>query len=209
MSNLLKFVGDLFKKYFTAGLFAILPIAGTVWLIKAIIFFFQDVVNALIPEGLRPSRLWGAPGVEIIFSIVFILAVGILTRLYAGKKLMQLGDRVMARIPFARTIYNAIKQLLNVLTHTQSRGKDFKRVALVVWPRPGCYTIGFVTGEAAGDIQAKTPGKVFYVFVPTTPNPTSGYLLVVKEDELIPIDMSVEEAFRTVISGGTAAPTIG
>ena len=190
------------KQSFMAGILTLLPIAGTIWLLKVLIITAEDFSRSFIPQRFHPEQVLGhdIPGIGLLFALVMILITGMLTRLYLGKKLVTLGDKIFDRIPLGRGIYKAIKQFLNTIAGDTE--KTFRRVVMVEFPAPGSYMIGFVTGTASGETQEKTREKVLNVFVPTTPNPTTGFLFLVPEHKLTPLEMSVEEAFKLIVSGG-------
>ena len=193
---------DFFKKTLMAGLIALLPIIGTIWLIKVIIYTAEGYFQSFIPSQWRPANWIGhdIPGVGILAAILLILLVGLFTRLYIGRRALAWGDQLFRRIPFGRGIYSAIKQFIGTITgETQ---KSFRQVVLVEYPSPNIYAMGFLTGYAGGEVQAKTKQKVVNVFIPTTPNPTSGFLLMFPEDKIQTLDMSVEDAFKFIVSGG-------
>ena len=137
--------------------------------------------------------------------VVVVLAVGILTKNFVGSKLIHLGEKIVDRIPLARILYISVKQLMEALILQKS--KAFQKAALIEYPRRGVYVIAFITGESKGEIQRLTQKKMMNVFVPTTPNPTSGFYTLVPEDEIIPLDMSIEDAFKLIMSGGILSPS--
>jgi len=191
-----------FKKTFLAGFIALLPIAGTIWLIKIIIYAAEGLSQAFIPPQWRPANLVGydIPGMGILAALIVVFIVGLFARLYIGKQVLAYGDRVFQKIPLGRGIYAAIKQFLGTIMG-EGR-KSFRQVVLVEYPSPKIYAIGFLTGYAGGEVQIKTKQRVANVFIPTTPNPTSGFLLMFPEDKLLYLDMTVEEAFKFIVSGG-------
>jgi len=195
----------ILKNYFITGLLVILPIfitAYVIWyLIKA-----MDAVLKFIPAKYLPETYINVyiPGVGLILVVILILIVGILTRNIAGKKVLQFWDNLVDRIPLARILYSSVKQLLQAF-FLQNSG-SFQRVALIEYPRRGIYVLGFITGESRGEVQVKTNKKMINVFVPTTPNPTSGFYILVPEEDLMLLDMSVEDAFKLLISGGLVSP---
>lgn len=192
----------ILKNYFFAGLATLIPIVMTIWILKVLILWADDFFSSMMPKFLQPEQIFGReiPGVGIVMTIALILLVGVLTRLYFGKKLIELGDRILLRVPFGKGVYKALKQFVS-LTFSEG-GKSFKQVALIEYPRKGSYALAFVTTEASADIQAKTGQKLINVFLPTTPNPTSGYMLMLPEEELIILDMKVELAMKIIISAG-------
>ncbi|MCE9624277.1 MAG: DUF502 domain-containing protein [Deltaproteobacteria bacterium] len=185
-----------------AGILTLLPIAGTIWLLKVLILTAEDFSRSFIPQRFHPEQILGhdIPGIGLLLALVVILITGMFTRLYLGKKLVALGDKIFDRIPLGRGIYKAIKQFLNTIAGDSE--KTFRRVVMVEFPTQGSYMIGFVTGAASGETQLKTEEKVFNVFVPTTPNPTTGFLFLMPERKLTPLEMSVEDAFKLIVSGG-------
>lgn len=166
----------------------------------------MDGLLKVIPSKYHPDMLIGAhiPGLGIIVTVTLIFLCGLVTRSYIGDKIVSSGENLVDRIPFVRSIYKGIKQISdNMLMDQRS---SFKKVVLVEFPRKGIYTIGFVTGMPSVEVQKKTGQNSISVFVPTTPNPTSGYLVIVPEEDLVHMDMSVEEALTFIISVGIITP---
>lgn len=184
------------KKYFLSGLIVVVPIALTVYILLIIIKF----TDKLYPASYLPFYI---PGFGIIITFSVIILVGIITTNFLGKKLVFIGERIIARIPLVKEIYNAIKQIAEAMF--AAKDKSFRRVVLIEYPRKGIYTMVFVTGTSSSEVQAKTGKKLLNIFVPTTPNPTSGFYLMVPEDEVIELGLAPEEAFRLIISGGMAS----
>lgn len=186
----------IFKKYFVAGALVLVPIAVTVWVLKTIILWCEGIFETLVPVSWQPPGLLGyeLPGIGLVFTLLLVLLVGALTRLYLGRKILSVGDWIIHKIPLGRGIYSSMKQLLNAFMVTGE--KNFHRVVLVTFPMEGSQMIGFVTQENIAE-------KKLHVFVPTTPNPTSGFLLVVSTDKVRPLNLSVEQAFKLIVSGGT------
>lgn len=187
------------KNYFLTGLLVILPIFITVYVVLFLIRG-MDVVLKLIPAKYVPE----IPGLGFILAVILISAVGLLTRNFAGRKVVQLGENMVDRIPLVRIIYSGVKQLLEAFFVQKTAA--FRRVALLEYPRRGVYVIGFITGESRGEVQRKTDKNMINVFVPTTPNPTSGFYVLIPEDELVGLDMTIEDAFKLIISGGIFTP---
>lgn len=185
----------LLKKYLISGLLVVIPISLTLYILYAIISF----LDRLYPIKLFPFYF---PGLGIILTFFIILMAGIIARNLFGKKFLSMGEKFIAKIPLINAIYNPIKQIAEAVFSSQD--KNFRRVVLIEYPRKGLYCLAFVTGIATGEIQEKTAQKVINVFVPTTPNPTSGFYIMVPETDAIPLDMTPEQAFRTLISGGMA-----
>lgn len=203
----------MLRKYFVIGLVVLLPIVITVNFLLFIIEYFDQVLGIkngrflyVIPEKFHPQILLGfhIPGLGIIFAVLMILFVGVLSRNILGRRIFAFTDKVMGRIPLVRIIYRVIKEALE--TYASQKGDRFSRVVLIEYPRKGLYTMAFVTGIAINKIQEKTEKKVLNIFVPTTPNPTSGFYLMVPESDAIPLVMSVEDAFKLIISGGVVSP---
>ena len=189
------------KQIFLTGLAVIIPIGLTLY----ILFFLIDIMDGLlkiVPLKYHPDTIFGIhiPGLGIIVTVALIFICGLVTKSYIGYKIVKKGEELVDKIPFVRSIYQAIKQLSDSM-FTEKRG-SFKKVVLVEFPRKGVFTIGFVTNTPGFDIQEKTGQNLSSVFVPTTPNPTSGYLILVPDNELIQLDMKVEEAFTFIISVG-------
>jgi len=194
-------IKDVIKRNFLAGLLVLLPISLTIY----VIFFLFKIVDRLIdylPPKYNPQTYipFYMPGLGFILLIFIIFFIGVLARNYIGNKLVGFWEQLVGKIPFIRSIYIATKQLAE--TVFLKTDKNLKRVVLVEYPRKGLYVIGFTTGITKGEIQDKTKHKVINVFIPTTPNPTSGFYLLVPEEDLSYLDMSVEDAFKLIISGG-------
>jgi uncharacterized membrane protein len=199
-------VKNKLKNAFLAGLAVAIPIGLTIY----ILIFLIDLMDGLlrvIPPDYHPDRFLGVriPGLGVIATVVLIFTAGFLTTSYLGGKFFRFAEALVERIPLVRGIYQAIKQI--VQTMVSKEGQSFKRVVLVEFPRPGLYTVAFVTGVTTGELKDKTGGNCINLFVPTTPNPTSGYYVMVPEDGVTDLEMSVEEAFKLIISGGMIAPT--
>ncbi len=198
---------NFLKKSFVAGLIVLLPIAGTLWLLKVIIFWAEDFFESFLPGRFHPEVLLGynIPGIGFLIAILLVLLTGMLTRLYVVKKLISLGDKTFSRIPFGKTIYSAIKQFLATITGEGK--KTFRKVVLTEFPSPGTYAIAFVTGDTRGAAADQSSEKMVNIFLPTTPNPTSGMLVMVPKDQVIPLSMSVEDGIKLIVSGGIVTPS--
>ncbi len=193
------------KNIFLTGLAVVIPAGVTIY----ILFFLIGIMDSfleVIPAGVHPDRLLGfhVPGLGVIVTLILIFLVGLVTKSWFGNKVVGIGERLLVAIPFVRNIYQATKQLVDALFSGKAR--SFRKVVLLEFPRAGTYTVAFVTGSASGELQSKTAAKCINVFVPTTPNPTSGYYLMVPEESVINLDLSVEEAFKLIISGGLVVP---
>ena len=190
----------ILRNYFITGVVVLLPIGFTLYLSKILI----GISSKVIPQNLNPNSYlpFAIPGLEIIISIIFITIVGGLSLSFLGKKILKLIDDLFKRIPFLRTIYSAILQM----TETFSKKDDDKKsVVLVEYPRKGVWAVGFATRENKTEMSAKVNKKLINVFVPTTPNPTSGFLLMFPMDEVIYLNMSFEEASKFIVSAGTSS----
>lgn len=184
-----------------AGVLVVTPLAATIFFMRFLLSSV-DKILLLLPPQYRPEAFlpFPVPGLGLILLIIVLLLIGFMVRNFLGRKLVALGERVMSYIPFVSKFYQAVKQLVEAIFTSSAR--DFKRVVLVEYPRRGIYSMAFVTGVTTGEIQAKTNKKVINVFLPTTPNPTSGFYLMVPEDDIIPLTIPVEDAFKMLISGG-------
>jgi len=202
MKRLFNALKSNIKSYLLAGLATVIPIAITLWVLKSVVLWSDALVKNFIPEKLHPENLLGytIPGLGIVVTILSLILIGLMMRLYIGKKLLKSWEKLVARIPFGRGIYQALRDFAK-LTFSED-GKSFQQVALVEYPRKGLWVMAFVTGEASGEIQEKTSEKTINVFIPTTPNPTSGFLLMVPEQDLIILEMKVEIAMKVIISAG-------
>ncbi len=184
------------KKCFISGLIVVVPVSFTVYILWAIIKF----TDRFYPSSFLPFYV---PGFGIIITFFIIFLVGVITTNFFGKRLLSFGEMIISRVPLVKEIYLSIKQIAEALF--SQKEKKFRRVVLIEYPRKGIYTMVFVTGLSHENIQEKTGKKLLNVFVPTTPNPTSGFLLMVPEDEVIELDLTSEEAFKLIISGGMAS----
>ncbi|MDA9562952.1 DUF502 domain-containing protein [Candidatus Pelagibacter bacterium] len=190
----------ILRNYFITGVVVLIPIVFTLYLSKILI----GISSKVIPQNLNPNSYlpFAIPGLEIIISIIFITIVGGLSLSFLGKKILKLIDDLFKRIPFLRTIYSAILQM----TETFSKKDDDKKsVVLVEYPRKGVWAVGFATRENKTEMSAKVNKKLINVFIPTTPNPTSGFLLMFPMDEIIYLNMSFEEASKFIVSAGTSS----
>ncbi len=189
------------RNYFITGIVVLVPIGLTFYLTK----FLIDLSSNLLPKELNPNYYlpFNIPGLEIIISLIFITIIGGLSLSFIGKKILQLFNDFLKKIPILRTIYSAIGQLTE--TFAPKKGAK-KSVVLVEYPRKGSWAVGFATKENDSEISKKTNTDLVNVFVPTTPNPTSGFLLMFPKSEIIYLDMSFEEASKFIVSAGTSDP---
>ena len=190
----------ILRNYFITGVFVLIPIGFTLYLSK----IFIGISSKIIPENINPNSYlpFVIPGIEIIITIFFITFVGGLSLSFLGKKILKLIDDLFKRIPFLRTIYSAILQMTETFS---KKDNDTKSVVLVEYPRKGVWAVGFATKENDGEMAIKTKKKLINVFVPTTPNPTSGFLLMFPIDEIIYLNMTFEEASKFIVSAGTSS----
>ena len=190
----------LLRNYFITGVVVLIPIGFTLYLSKVLI----GLSSKILPENINPNSYlpYEIPGIEILISLIFITIVGGLSLSFLGKRILKLIDDLFKRIPFLRTIYSAIVQM----TETFSKKDDDKKsVVLIEYPRKGVWAVGFATKENTGEMAKKTNKKLINVFVPTTPNPTSGFLLMFPIEDVIYLDMTFEEASKFIVSAGTSS----
>ena len=195
-----KSIALVLRNYFITGVVVLIPIGFTLYLSK----FLISLSSKIIPENINPNSYlpYAIPGIEIVISILFITIVGGLSLSFLGKKILKLIDDLFKRIPFLRTVYSAILQM----TETFSKKDDDKKsVVLIEYPRKGVWAVGFATKENTGEMAIKAKQKLINVFVPTTPNPTSGFLIMFPFDEVIYLNMTFEEASKFIVSAGTSS----
>jgi len=188
------------RNYFITGIVVLVPIGITLYLTK----FFISISSKLIPYDLNPNNYlpFAIPGLEIILSVIFITIIGGLSLSFIGKRILKFVNDLFKRIPILRTIYSAIGQMTESLA--PKKGSNKKSVVLIEYPRKGSWAVGFATKDNKGEISKKTNSDLVNVFVPTTPNPTSGFLLMFPKNEVIYLDMSFEEASKFIVSAGTS-----
>lgn len=192
-------MGNLIRRWLIAGLLVWLPLGATLLVIRFVVGIL-DTSLLLIPELYRPK----IPGLGVVMSIVLVLGTGALFGNYLGGKLLAWGEAMLSRIPLVRSVYGGFKKLTETLFSDSA--KAFRRPMLIEYPRKGMWSIAFVTGTPIGEVQDKTADRVLTCFVPTTPNPTSGFIVLVPEKDIVWLDMSVEAAMRMVISLGVVTP---
>ncbi len=199
------FFGTL-RDYLFTGTLVTAPIAITVWLAVSVIDFFDSSVMPLIPPEWNPATYlpFGIPGLGLITSVLTMVLIGYLTAGFLGNAVIRISERVIEGLPVLRGVYSAVKQIFETMLKKQSSA--FREVVLIQYPRPGAWAIGFITGEAASEIQGATPGDSVNIFLPTTPNPTSGFLLFVPKEGVKKLTMTVEEGLKMVVSGGIVTP---
>ena len=184
-----------------AGIVVLIPIGVTIYLT----LFIIKISSIILPKELNPNHYlpYEIPGVEIVISVILITLIGWLSLSIIGKKLLEVFNNILKRIPILRTIYSAFEQMLDIFTKGD---ENTKNVVLVEYPRKGSWAVGFATQDNKGEIQTKANKKLVNVFIPTTPNPTSGFLLMFQKSEVIYLDMSFEEASKFIVSAGTSNP---
>ena len=189
----------ILRNYFITGVVVLIPIGFTLYLSK----FFIGISSKIIPENINPNSYlpFSIPGIEILISILFITVIGGLSLSFLGKKILKIIDDLFKKIPFLRTIYSAILQMTETFS---KKDNDKKSVVLVEYPRKGVWAVGSATKENNGEMATKTKQKLINVFVPTTPNPTSGFLLMFPTSDVIYLNMTFEEASKFIVSAGTS-----
>ena len=193
----------ILRNYFITGVVVLIPIGFTLYLTKFII----GISSKIIPQNINPNNYlpYAIPGLEIIISVLVITIVGGLSLSFIGKRVLKLIDDLFKRIPFLRTIYSAILQMTESFSN---KDNDKKSVVLIEYPRKGVWAVGFATKENKGEMAKKTNQRLINVFVPTTPNPTSGFLLMFPIEDVIYLDMSFEEASKFIVSAGTSSDKV-
>ncbi len=194
------------KRYFITGLLIWVPLGMTVWVLKFLIDT-MDQSLLLLPENLQPENLLGMniPGIGTVLTLLVVLVTGLLTTNIIGQKLVSFWEGVLWRIPVVKSIYYGIKQVSDTLFSSQ--GEAFRKALLVQYPREGSWTIAFMTGQPGGDVANHLTGEYISVYVPTTPNPTSGFFLMMLKSDVIELDMSVDVALKYIISMGVVSPS--
>ena len=197
------------RNVFITGVAVTIPIAFTLFILN---FLFKTLDNSLspvftviliklgapIPDGYR------IPGLGVVMTIVVVFLVGLFTKNFFGAKLIQVGEMIVEKIPFVSNIYSGIKQVVTTIANTETQA--FKKVVMIEFPRKGVYAIGFVSSEARGEVQERTEHEVVNVIIPTTPNPTSGFLVFTPKEDIIELDMTIEDGIKLIISCGIVAP---
>jgi len=194
------------RGYFLAGILVTAPIGITFYIAWLLIRWVDAQVASLIPANYNPETYlpFAVPGLGLIVVFMALTFIGWATAGLIGRLWTRLTERALARMPVIRSVYGAVKQIIETILQQQSNA--FRQVVLFEYPRRGSWAIGFITGETLGEVQSLTSDDVVNVFLPTTPNPTSGYLLFVPKKELVVLDMTVEEGIKMVVSGGIVTP---
>ncbi|MCL2523178.1 MAG: DUF502 domain-containing protein [Betaproteobacteria bacterium] len=197
--------GQLIKRYFITGLLIWVPLVITVWVLSLIVDTLDQSLR-LLPEVLQPKNLLGfsLPGIGALLTLAMILLTGFLATNFIGQKLVVWWDKLLLRIPVVNSVYKAVKQVSDTLF--APNGNAFRKALLIQYPRPGAWTIAFLTGVPGGDICNHLVGDYVSVYVPTTPVPTSGFFLMLPRQDVVELDMSVDEALKYIISMGVVAP---
>jgi len=192
------------KRYLIAGLLIWVPLGVTVMVIKLLVGI-MDQTLLWLPEPYRPDTLLGfhVPGLGVVLSVIIVLGTGVVVANLFGRKLVEVWENILARIPLVRTIYASVKQILETVF---SSGQSFRKVLLVEYPRKGLWTLAFQSSTTQGEAQSKTGQEVINVFIPTTPNPTSGFFIMVPRSDVVELDMSVDDGLKMIISAGVMVP---
>ena len=197
--------GQLIKRYFITGLLIWVPLVITGWVLSLIISTLDQSLR-LLPTSVHPQTLFGfaIPGAGAVLTLVMILLTGLLAANFIGQKLVVWWEKLLARIPVVNSVYNSVKQVSDTLF--SPNGNAFRKALLVQYPREGSWTVAFLTGAPGGDIVTHLQGEHVSVYVPTTPNPTSGFFLMMSAKDVVELDMTVDEALKYIISMGVVAP---
>lgn len=198
-------MGQRLRRYLVAGLLIWVPLGVTLLSIKFLVDL-MDQTLLLLPQGLRPEQLVGfrIPGLGILLTAVVVVGTGLIVTNLFGQQLLEWGERLLDRIPLVRTIYASVKKLTQSIF--SGSGKSFRKVVLIEYPRKETWSLAFLTGDGAPEVNARMGRELVSVFVPTTPNPTSGFMLLVPRDEIIELDMPIDDGFKMIISVGVVVP---
>lgn len=193
------------KRYLVTGLLVLVPLVITLWVLNLLISTLDQSL-LLLPDSLSPERLFGMriPGLGVLLTLVVVLATGMLARNFIGERLLHIWESLLARIPVVKSIYSSVKQVSDTLLSPS--GQAFRKALLVQFPREGSWTIAFLTGIPGGDVANHLQGEYVSVYVPTTPNPTGGYFVMMRKADVIELDMSVDDALKYIISMGVVVP---
>ncbi len=199
-------VNHKLRTNFLAGVLITAPIGITFYLTWLIISWIDGQVTPIIPEKYNPETYlpFGLPGLGLLIAMIVLTIIGAVTKGFIGRWWLATAEQILARMPIVRSVYGAVKQILETILKQQSNA--FRQVVLFEYPRRGCWAMGFLTGRTEGEVQSITEDEVLNVFLPTTPNPTSGYLLFIPKKELVFLSMTVEEGIKMVVSGGIVTP---
>ena len=199
-------MGQFLRKYFVTGLLVLIPLSITAWLLMFVVET-MDKTLLLLPADWRPDSMLGVhiPGAGVLLTLCVILLTGLLVRNYIGKHIHRLWESLLRRIPVVNSLYFSVKQVSDTLF--SPNGNAFRQAVLVQYPREGMWVIAFLTGTPGGDVRQRLPGDYVSIYVPTTPNPTSGFFLMTRRAEVIELNMSVDDALKYIISMGVVAPS--
>jgi len=194
------------RNYFITGIIVVAPLALTIYLVSLVVNVIDHRIVPLIPLRYNPDTYlpFAIPGIGVVIMVIVLTMIGWLTTSLVGRTVVRLGENLLDRMPIVRSIYSALKQIFETVFTQNSRA--FRDVVLIPYPRPGCWALGFATGTTKGEVQDAIQDVVVNVFLPTTPNPTSGYLLFLPRKDVIFLNMSVEQGIKLVISGGVVTP---
>lgn len=194
------------RRYFITGLLIWVPLGITIWVLQALIGT-MDQSLLLLPSSLQPRALFGfhVPGLGAILTVLIVFITGLATANILGQRMVRFWEGVLARIPIVKSIYYSVKQVSDTLF--SSSGEAFRKALLIQYPRQGCWTIAFQTGTPGGEVASRLDGEFVSVYVPTTPNPTSGFFLMLPKKDVVELEMSVDDALKYIISMGVVAPT--
>lgn len=190
------------KRYFLTGLLVITPIWGTVLILKTLFITVDGILGDMLARAFTPG--YYVPGLGILTLVLLIFVTGLLAANFIGGQIVRLWEEFLHRVPVVRGIYSTLKSMMDILSFTER--EKYNRVVLIQFPKNGHYCFAFVTGVTRGEVQEISADPLVNVYVPTSPNPTSGYFLLVPEKEVVPLDMSVEEAMKLIVSGGLYTP---
>jgi uncharacterized membrane protein len=193
------------KRYLVAGLIVWVPLGITIWVLHFLVTTLDQTL-LLFPERLQPEALFGfrIPGLGVLISFAILLLTGVIAANFVGARLILFWEAMLGRIPFVKSIYSSVKQVSDTLL--SDTGNAFRKALLVEFPRPGCWTIAFLTGTPSESVASHLSGEHVSIYVPTTPNPTGGYFVIVPKSSVRELDMSVDEALKYIISMGVVAP---
>lgn len=199
-------LGSKIKAYFFTGILVTAPVGMTFYLAYKLIIWLDKLVNRVLPPEFRPDNYLPVtvPGLGIIVLVGLMIIIGMFATGFLGKFFLRLGEWIVYKLPFISSIYSLIKQVFE--TFLSNKNRAFNKVVMLEYPRKGLWILGLVGTETGGEVQEKLPAPMLNVFIPTTPNPTSGFLIFVPKSEVIEVDMSVEEAIKFIISGGIVNP---
>lgn len=197
------------RTWFLTGIVVAAPLSITIYLLWSFLSFVDDAVTPFIPERYNPEHYlpFSVPGIGLLALVVALTLLGFLTANLVGRSLIRLGEKILDRMPIVRSIYGTLKQVFEMVISTKS--SSFKDVVLIEYPRPGQWSMGFVTNETKGEIQERTVEDVICVFIPMAPAPTGGFLVFVPKKDVIYLDMTIDEGMKYVFSAGLVVPTAG